>query len=53
MSRYALSLDVGSNSVGSAWIDRQTGQIVAGVSVFPTEVDESGGKRGAKEQPPL
>lgn len=46
MSRYALGLDIGSNSVGSAWIDRQTGEIVAGVSVFPAGVDESDDKRG-------
>lgn len=54
MSRHTLGLDIGSNSVGSAWIDRQTGRIVAGVSVFPAGVDESDDKRGeAKEQPPL
>lgn len=46
MTRYALGLDIGSNSVGSAWIDRQTGEIVAGVSVFPAGVDESDDKRG-------
>lgn len=45
-SRYALGLDIGSNSVGSAWIDWQTGDIVAGVSVFPAGVDESDEKRG-------
>ncbi len=42
----SLGLDVGSNSVGSAWIDFQTGQITAGVSVFPAGVDESEDKRG-------
>lgn len=45
-SRYVLSLDVGSNSVGSAWIDRQTGGVVTGVSIFPAGVDESDDKRG-------
>lgn len=46
MSRYVLGLDIGSNSVGSAWIDRQTGAITTGVSVFPAGVDESDDKRG-------
>jgi CRISPR-associated endonuclease Csn1 len=42
----ALGLDIGSNSVGSAWIDHGTGKITAGVSVFPAGVDESEEKRG-------
>jgi CRISPR-associated endonuclease Csn1 len=42
----SLGLDVGSNSIGSAWIDFQTGRITAGVSVFPAGVDESEDKRG-------
>lgn len=46
MSRYVLGLDVGSNSVGSAWYDRETGSIVTGVSVFPAGVEESDEKRG-------
>lgn len=46
MSRYVLGLDIGSNSVGSAWIDKCNGQIVSGVSVFPAGVDEADDKRG-------
>lgn len=46
MPRYILGLDIGSNSVGSVWIDRKTGEITAGVSVFPAGVDESDDKRG-------
>ncbi len=42
----SLGLDIGSNSVGSAWIDHQTGRIVGGVSIFPAGVDESDEKRG-------
>jgi CRISPR-associated endonuclease Csn1 len=42
----ALGLDIGSNSVGSAWIDRGTGRLVTGISVFPAGVDESDDKRG-------
>src|SRR3984893_977926 len=41
-----LGLDIGSNSVGSAWVDTQTGQITVGLSVFPAGVDESDEKRG-------
>lgn len=41
-----LGLDIGSNSVGSAWIERQTGRVTAGVSVFPAGVEESDEKRG-------
>jgi len=41
-----LGLDIGSNSVGSAWIDTVTGQVTAGVSIFPAGVDESDDKRG-------
>lgn len=46
MVRYVLGLDIGSNSVGSVWIDRETGAITSGVSVFPAGVDESDDKRG-------
>lgn len=42
----ALGLDIGSNSVGSAWIDHDTGKITVGISVFPAGVDESDEKRG-------
>lgn len=41
-----LGLDIGSNSVGSAWIDFKTGEITVGLSVFPAGVDESDEKRG-------
>lgn len=41
-----LGLDIGSNSVGSAWIDTGKGPIRTGVSVFPAGVDESDEKRG-------
>ncbi len=41
-----LGLDIGSNSVGSAWIDGKTGSITTGVSIFPAGVDESDDKRG-------
>ncbi|WP_437192487.1 type II CRISPR RNA-guided endonuclease Cas9 [Planctomicrobium sp. SH527] len=43
----ALGLDIGSNSVGSAWVDTKKQEIVAGVSVFPAGVDEADDKRGA------
>ena len=41
-----LGLDIGSNSVGSAWIDLASGEITVGLSVFPAGVDESDEKRG-------
>ncbi len=44
--RFVLALDIGSNSVGSSWIDRQTGELTTGTSVFPAGVDESEDKRG-------
>lgn len=46
MATY-LGLDIGSNSVGSAWIDTKTGEMLVGVSVFPAGVEESDTKRGA------
>lgn len=46
MQRHILGLDIGSNSVGSAWIDQQDGQICIGLSVFPAGVDETDDKRG-------
>ncbi len=46
MSQRILGLDIGSNSVGSAWIDRATGSITVGTSIFPAGVDESDDKRG-------
>lgn len=42
-----IGLDVGSNSVGSAWVDTETKQVTLGVSVFPAGVDEKDDKRGA------
>jgi CRISPR-associated endonuclease Csn1 len=41
-----LGLDIGSNSVGSSWIDTDTGEITTGTSIFPAGVDESDEKRG-------
>ena len=43
----SLGLDIGSNSVGSAWVDTDKKEIVMGVSVFPAGVDESETKRGS------
>jgi len=45
-TRHVIGFDIGSNSVGSVWIDRKAGGITAGVSVFPAGVDESDDKRG-------
>ncbi|MFM9966058.1 MAG: hypothetical protein ACKV2Q_33170 [Planctomycetaceae bacterium] len=42
----SMGLDVGSNSVGSAWVDHQTGKFTVGLSIFPAGVDESDEKRG-------
>lgn len=41
-----LGLDIGSNSVGSCWIDLKNGQLTAGTSIFPAGVEESEDKRG-------
>lgn len=41
-----LGFDIGSNSVGSVWIERKAGTITPGVSVFPAGVDETDDKRG-------
>lgn len=41
-----LSFDIGSNSVGSAWVDTDSGEVTTGVSIFPAGVDESDDKRG-------
>ncbi|MBI1338355.1 MAG: hypothetical protein GC164_15540 [Phycisphaera sp.] len=41
-----LGLDIGSNSVGSAWLDSATGDLTTGISIFPAGVDESDDKRG-------
>ncbi|MCW5766302.1 MAG: hypothetical protein KIT68_10040 [Phycisphaeraceae bacterium] len=45
-ARFVLALDIGSNSVGSVWLDRKTGELTAGISIFPAGVDESDDKRG-------
>lgn len=42
-----LGLDIGTNSVGSAWVNTETHTIKMGVSVFPAGVEESETKRGA------
>lgn len=45
-NRYVLALDIGSNSVGSMWLDREAGTLTTGTSIFPAGVDESEEKRG-------
>jgi len=42
-----LGLDIGSNSIGSAWIDTEKRLIKLGISVFPAGVEEYEDKRGA------
>ena len=42
-----LGLDIGSNSIGSAWVDTGEKLLVTGVSVFPAGVEDSESKRGA------
>jgi CRISPR-associated endonuclease Csn1 len=42
-----LGLDIGSNSVGSAWVDLDHQQVYLAASVFPAGVDEQEDKRGA------
>lgn len=42
-----LGLDMGSNSVGSAWVDTRRREIHLAVSVFPAGVEEGEDKRGA------
>nr|AME16486.1 CRISPR-associated protein Cas9 [uncultured bacterium] len=46
MYSTTLGLDIGSNSVGSAWIDLKDKSITLGDSVFPAGVEESDTKRG-------
>jgi CRISPR-associated endonuclease Csn1 len=41
-----LGLDIGTNSVGSAWVDMESRTIHVGVSVFPSGVEESDSGRG-------
>ena len=49
--RDLLGFDIGSNSVGSAWIDLHAEQpedrVAVGVSVFPAGVEETEAKRGS------
>ena len=46
--RTILGLDIGTNSVGSAWIDTEAGTVELGVGIFPAGVDEKpDGSRGA------
>ncbi|TKJ35539.1 MAG: type II CRISPR RNA-guided endonuclease Cas9 [Planctomycetes bacterium B3_Pla] len=47
MHLTTLGLDIGSNSVGSAWIDLKNKRIKLGGSVFPAGVEDSDTKRGA------
>jgi len=42
-----LGLDIGSNSVGSAWVNLDSREIHLAASVFPAGVDEQDDKRGA------
>lgn len=43
----SLGLDIGSNSVGSAWVDDETKNIRVGVGIFPAGVEDSQQGRGA------
>lgn len=43
----ALGLDIGSNSVGSAWVDTERRLVDLGVGVFPAGVEQEPNKRGA------
>ncbi|MFA5240287.1 MAG: type II CRISPR RNA-guided endonuclease Cas9, partial [Phycisphaerae bacterium] len=47
MGGYTLGLDIGSNSVGSAAVNKEKHLIKMGVSVFPAGIEESDTKRGA------
>ncbi len=42
-----IGLDIGSNSVGSCWIDDKKEQLHLGVSIFPAGVETSEKQRGA------
>lgn len=42
-----LSIDIGTNSVGSCWVDMEQEVMRMGVSVFPAGVEESSEGRGA------
>lgn len=45
-----LGLDIGTNSVGSAWVDTERREITLGVSVFPAGVDEKMQPRGQERR---
>ncbi|MCW5830279.1 MAG: type II CRISPR RNA-guided endonuclease Cas9 [Deltaproteobacteria bacterium] len=45
--KTTLGFDIGTNSVGSAWVDVSGRDITFGVSIFPKGVEESESKRGA------
>lgn len=47
MFSTTIGLDIGSNSVGSAWIDLKRKSIKIGAGVFPAGIEESDRKRGA------
>jgi CRISPR-associated endonuclease Csn1 len=42
-----LGLDIGSSSVGSAWVDTEAEEVCLGVGVFPAGVEERDTGRGA------
>lgn len=42
-----LGLDIGSNSVGSAWVDTEQKIARLAVGIFPAGVDETDAKRGS------
>lgn len=42
----SLGIDIGTNSVGSAWVDTKRKDIQLGVTIFPAGVEESDTKRG-------
>ncbi len=41
-----LGLDIGTNSVGSAWVDTELRTVATAVTIFPEGVDETDAKRG-------
>jgi len=47
MEKVILGLDIGTNSVGSAWVDLENQEISLGCSIFPAGIEESEQKRGA------
>ncbi|MDA1052046.1 MAG: hypothetical protein O3C40_16390 [Planctomycetota bacterium] len=46
-AKRILGLDIGSNSVGSSWLDTENRIVKVAVSVFPAGVSEAEDKRGA------